>query len=97
MAVWISYDENDEKMTLLNPKHGTYVSEEDFAKIPCGVKYLEYDKSDKKNLRKFYRRTKHIFGREEKDGKVTVFIDGVEKETLEMKREFEKLYFTEAL
>jgi len=78
-------------------KWPTLVSEEEFSKIPYPVKFLRFDKKDKAGLRQYYRNTTVIFGREEKDGKVTVFINGEEDETLQMQRDFDLKYFTEAI
>ena len=74
----------------------TYISEEEYSNIPYPVKFLEWNKN-RDDLRKYYRVTSTIFGREEKDGTVTVFIDGEENEILEMKRDFMEKYFAEAL
>jgi guanylate kinase len=95
MAVWITYI-GWEKEPHLDPKHGCYISEEEFAKIPYPVKFLEYDKY-REDLRKYYRKTATIFGREEKNGNVTVFKEGQEAEVLQTKGEFVNKYFTEAI
>ena len=105
MAVWIKYKDKPGKTIELypgffsetvGPENGTYISEEEYAKIPYPVIYLEYDKY-KTSLRHYYKETSVVFGREEANGKVTVFINGEEIEVLNKKSEFVEKYFVEAL